>query len=182
MPTDLARFSPVQPPLWPSTPQAIKSLDAKSQGDSFVIRRHKTENKETGSRREHTWPLSTLEDSTPWSALQCVTLWGKVLVCPRGWRGILSCNHWTYVLDLLLSYSCWWCVNLISRLAFFGDPSLVVSCIVFLLFFMRLASCSDSVREGKHNKLGSHFWSCMPRTHQHLVHLVFDHGLPSCSD
>jgi hypothetical protein len=29
--------------------------------------------------------------------LQWVTLWGKVLVCPRGWRGIFSCNHQTYV-------------------------------------------------------------------------------------
>jgi hypothetical protein len=50
--------------------------------------------------------------------LQWVTLWGKVLVCPRRWRGVLSCNHQTFVLNLLLSYSCWWCFNLIGgRLA-----------------------------------------------------------------
>jgi hypothetical protein len=128
------------------------------------------------------WPSSTSEDSTPWSVLQCVTLWGKVLVCPRGWRGILSCNHRTYVLDLLLSCSWWWCVNLIGRLAFFGDASLLGSRIVLLLFFMRLPSCSDNAWEGKHNKRGSQFWPCMPRIHQRLVHLVFDHRLPSCCD
>jgi hypothetical protein len=80
-------------------------------------------------RREHSWPSSTSWDSTPWSALQWVKLWGKVLVCPRGWRGILSCNHRAYVLNLLLSYSCscWWCFNLIGRPACFGDASLVAS-------------------------------------------------------
>jgi hypothetical protein len=66
-------------------------------------------------------------DSTPWSSLQWVTLWGKVLVCPRGWRGILSCNHRTYVSILLLSYSCWWCFNLIGRPTCFGGASLVAS-------------------------------------------------------
>jgi hypothetical protein len=104
--------------------RAIYSHLAESHvKNSFLIHRHKTENKkQIGSRREHSWPSSSSGDSTPWSALHWVTLWGKVLVCPRGWRGILSCNHWTYVLNLLLSYSCpcWWCFNHIGRPACFG--------------------------------------------------------------
>jgi hypothetical protein len=111
--------------------RAIYSTLAESyKQNSFIIRRHKTENKkQIGLRREHSCPSSTSGDSTPWSALQWVTLWGKVLLCPRSWRGILSCNHQTYVLNLLLSYSCscWWCFNLIARPACFGYASLVAS-------------------------------------------------------
>jgi hypothetical protein len=103
---------------------------------------------------------------------------GRHRVEGASWVVITKPMFWIF----LLSYSCWWCVNLNIRLACFGDASLVVSRIVFLLFFMRLPSCSDSAGEGKHNELGSHFRSCMPRTYQCPMHLVFDHGLPSCSD
>jgi hypothetical protein len=122
-------FGPVRPPLWPSTPSGYLELGRKEpRGDSFIIRHHKTENKkQIGSRREHSWPSSTSEDSKPWSELQWVTLSGKVLVCPRSWRGILSCNHRTYVFNLLLSYSCWWSFNLNGRLACFGDELLIAS-------------------------------------------------------
>jgi hypothetical protein len=50
----------------------------------------------------------------------------------------LSCNHRTYVLNLLLSYSCscWWCFNIIGRPACFGDASLVasLSCSFFVFY------------------------------------------------
>jgi hypothetical protein len=46
--------------------RAIYSTLAESHKDSFVIRRHKTENKkQIGSPREHSWPSSLSGDSTP---------------------------------------------------------------------------------------------------------------------
>jgi hypothetical protein len=41
-----------------------------------------------GQGRAHR-PSSTLEVSTPCLALQCVTLWGKILVCPGELKGDL---------------------------------------------------------------------------------------------
>jgi hypothetical protein len=77
-------------------------------------------------RREHSWPSSTSEDSTPWPTLQCVTLWKTILVCLR------VDGSWVVITEpmfciFLLSYSCWWCFNLNGRLACFGDASLVAS-------------------------------------------------------
>jgi hypothetical protein len=81
--------------------RAIYSPLVESHKDSFVIRRHKTKNKkQIGSQREYSWPSSTSGDSTPWSALQWVTLWGKVLVCPRveegAWVVITEPMFWIF--------------------------------------------------------------------------------------
>jgi hypothetical protein len=43
----------------------------------------------------------------------------------QGLKGDLE--FWIFVLNLLLSYSCWWCFNLIGQPTCFGDASLVAS-------------------------------------------------------
>jgi hypothetical protein len=88
-------------PFYLVVPRALRSSDAKSQKEihssSATTRPRMRRLDQQGSP---CWPSSTSEVSTPCTTLQCVTLWGKILICPWDWRGILRCNHQTYVLDL----------------------------------------------------------------------------------
>jgi hypothetical protein len=110
-------------------PRAISSSEEKSHGEIHSS---------SAATRWMTPPSTTSEDSTPWPALQCVKSLFVLGVEGGSWVVITDPMFWIF----LLSYSCWWCVNLNCQLACFGHASLVVSRIMFLLFFMWLPSYS----------------------------------------